>query len=103
MPIHIPHLRDKLALLYKSGRHPGITSHASLAAEMGVVTPQITNWLNGNAGMQESSLPDAKLQPFCRLFMLNVEDVLTDDLTCKIGLCRMGRAIAKPITYASTL
>ncbi|MCX7096861.1 MAG: hypothetical protein NTV43_03025 [Methylococcales bacterium] len=80
MPIHIPHLRDKLALLYKSGRHPNITGHASLAAEMGVVTPQITNWLNGNAGMQESSLPDAKLQPFCRLFMLNVEDVLTDDL-----------------------
>jgi hypothetical protein len=80
MPIHVPYLRDKLSLLYKSGRNPAVSNSATLASEIGVVAPQITNWINGNAGMQESSLPDAKLQPFCRLFTLNIEDLLTDDM-----------------------
>jgi hypothetical protein len=80
MPVYVPHLREKLAQLYKSGRNPAVINAATLAAEIGVVAPQITNWINGNAGMQESSLPDAKLQPFCRLFSLNIEDLLTDNL-----------------------
>jgi hypothetical protein len=80
MPIPVPHLRDKLALLYKSGRNPAISSAASLAKEIGVVPAQVTNWINGNAGMQESALPDAKLQPLCQLFALNIEDLLTPNL-----------------------
>jgi hypothetical protein len=80
MPVHVPHLKEKLALLYKSGRNPAIVNSSGLAAEIGVVAPQVANWVNGNAGMQESSLPDAKLQPFCQLFSLNIEDALTDNL-----------------------
>lgn len=80
MPIPIPHLREKLALLYKSGRNPAISSSAALAREIGVVPAQVSNWISGNAGMQESAIPDAKLQPLCQLFALNIEDVLTKDL-----------------------
>jgi hypothetical protein len=81
MPIHVPHFKEKLSLLYKSGRHPKITNAASLAAEIGVVAPQIANWVNGNAGMQESSIPESKLLPFSQLFALNIEDVLIDNLS----------------------
>jgi len=80
MAIHIPHFKEKLGLLYKSGRNPKVTNAATLATEIGVVAPQIANWINGNAGMQESAIPESKLLMFCQLFALNIEDVLTDNM-----------------------
>jgi hypothetical protein len=63
MPVYVPHLREKLAQLYKSGRNPAVINAATLAAEIGVVAPQITNFINGNAVRRNLRTGSAESEP----------------------------------------
>lgn len=74
----VPHLKTKLQILYKSGRNPAITNQQSLAAELGISTAQISNWLNGGGGMKPESIPENHVDKFCQLFTLNIEDLAKD-------------------------